>query len=308
MTVSILAFMVAGVAAQSVNPTLPGNSGAAVAKVQSILNEVTGASGASSATSSGRGGERAALQEIIAKGKAQLIEDVLDDKKQESAAAHAYINARAATLKQTYSGGCARLFEVCPSGWTDAGSACVNNGAGFCGSMSKSWSSAKKEDFAWRCRASFPCVSGFLQYTSNNAPMTVGNANFAPETKQGFSAELEHGLPVVNIKYQNAAANADPSVVLGRVEEDAAFNRRLNDALLTAQADNSLISRAASRLNAGSFIQETSAGSDSSRDLAEIIRGMSHVAPPRRPYGGEFDSSVSGASLCGSDNFSAHCN
>ena len=166
MTISkivCLVFSVVGVSAQSVNPSLPGNSRGAVEKVSSIIHEVSSSSrsgsGAGVSADKTQGGEKAVLQQLIARGKDVLIEDVLDDRKQAAAGAHAYIAARTQTLKQAYIGGCARVFETCPIGWIDSGSTCVNNGEGFCGTLEKSWSNATKESFAWRCRASFPCVS-----------------------------------------------------------------------------------------------------------------------------------------------------
>ena len=178
------------VSAQTVEPVFPGNSRQAVEKVQGILDSVTRSGSNEKGTATGSGSERAVLDQLIARGKQTLVEQLLAEKQQESAAAHSYIAVKKSALKSKTLGGCARFFEVCPSGYSDQGSYCVNNGEGFCGTFDKSWSNEKKAEFAWRCNADFACQSQCKTNYGVSCPETwsksASGACIAPSSYNGI--------------------------------------------------------------------------------------------------------------------------
>ena len=76
-------------------------------------------------------------------------------------AAAAYERARTRLLKGKFLGGCARDFGGCPMEWTlgDDGCQPPNHYTGLCGASALlSMPTTLKEDFAWRCKANYPCV------------------------------------------------------------------------------------------------------------------------------------------------------
>ena len=72
----------------------------------------------------------------------------------------AFVLASAQVRKLRFVGGCPRAMRGCPIGWTAHGDACAppSNYEGLCGDVGVAQMSASdKEDFAWKCGASWPC-------------------------------------------------------------------------------------------------------------------------------------------------------
>jgi hypothetical protein len=156
------------------------------------------------------------------------------------------------------------------------------------------------------------CAQGVFAYTSDNAPMRAGNANLPNSTGGGFSQmQTSHNLPEVNVKFSYPAA--DSIRILEGAENRGALDRRIDEALQQAREDQSLFQRVASALDgASSFLKSSSpsaflAAKDStvSDNLAEVIRGMGHVAGPNRPL--QRFTSGGGASVCGREDYAAQC-
>merc|ERR1712032_375465 len=75
----------------------------------------------------------------------------------------AYIAVRLRILKLIHTGGCPRDMSGCPLDWEEkTGRVCepTSNYVGRCGATDLSnYSSSAKEEFAWKCRASWPCAA-----------------------------------------------------------------------------------------------------------------------------------------------------
>ena len=96
--------------------------------------------------------------------KQSALQDVTSRLKDEDEAARlsdiAYVLARAQVRKAEYVGGCARDLRGCPLGWSSQGSACAPppEYGGLCGTVEvAAFPLTAKEDFAWKCGASWPC-------------------------------------------------------------------------------------------------------------------------------------------------------
>ena len=79
----------------------------------------------------------------------------------ERAANAASVLASVTARKLRFIGGCPRAMRGCPLGWTGQGGACSPppDYEGWCGDVDvEQMSASGKEDFAWKCGASWPCV------------------------------------------------------------------------------------------------------------------------------------------------------
>lgn len=74
-------------------------------------------------------------------------------------------------LKLIYVGGCPRDFSGCPMGWSESAGVCTppSDYAGPCAAGTIS----DKEEFAWKCRASWPCSSCTRDYGGCPAGWTM---------------------------------------------------------------------------------------------------------------------------------------
>ena len=72
----------------------------------------------------------------------------------------AYVLASAQVRRLRFVGGCPRAMRGCPLGWTGHGGACSppSDYDGWCGDVGvDQMSASEKEEFAWKCGASWPC-------------------------------------------------------------------------------------------------------------------------------------------------------
>ena len=72
----------------------------------------------------------------------------------------AYVLASVKVRKLRFIGGCRRAMRGCPIGWAAHGDACAppSDYEGWCGDVGVvQMSASEKEDFAWKCGASWPC-------------------------------------------------------------------------------------------------------------------------------------------------------
>lgn len=153
----LVAAGVAGVSA--VEPAFPGSSLQAAGKIQDAVAKATSSS-AYQAKTGGATGEAALLRSLVSSTKRELTENVADEMTLASAQRSAYIMVHERMLKQIFIGGCPREYSGCPVGWTGADGACSPPASydGYCGAQNLSGlSSSQLEDFAWRCRAQWPC-------------------------------------------------------------------------------------------------------------------------------------------------------
>ena len=91
-----------------------------------------------------------------------MEEQVAQDLRTLGAKKEAYLLAHQNLVKLVYIGGCPRAYSaLCPKGWTESpGQTCTPPEAysGPCGKTALGmFAAADKEDFAWRCRASWAC-------------------------------------------------------------------------------------------------------------------------------------------------------
>lgn len=72
-----------------------------------------------------------------------------------------FIAAHLALRRAVHVGGCPRLYEGCPVGWISSNGSCSPGSGydGFCGPRNfGTMTKAQKEDFAFKCGSSWPCV------------------------------------------------------------------------------------------------------------------------------------------------------
>ena len=141
-------------------------------------------------------------------------------------------------------------------------------------------------------------MSGIAQvsaYTSYNAPMMLGNENRPHKELRGLAQEeLEKNLPTINIKYRFAPV--DVLSTINEVKANQNFDQRVSEVYASASHEHTAIDKLAAGL-AGkvSFVQNPSAlaaamsgakiydtSNPSLDDINEVIRGIGHVAPPKR--------------------------
>ena len=67
-------------------------------------------------------------------------------------------------MKLIYTGGCPRDFTGCPMGWTESAGACTPP-ADYAGPCTAT-AITDKEEFAWKCKASWPCASCARDYSA----------------------------------------------------------------------------------------------------------------------------------------------
>jgi CPW-WPC domain-containing protein len=90
-----------------------------------------------------------------------LEEQVAQGLRSGQTAKAAYLLAHQNVVKQIYIGGCPRAYsKACPKGWSESAGGCEppEEYTGPCAPTSLAgFSAADKEDFSWRCLASWPC-------------------------------------------------------------------------------------------------------------------------------------------------------
>lgn len=110
------------------------------------------------------GDEAAALAKLESDGKKTLEGDVASEAAATEAAEAAYAAASEQAAKLLHAGGCPRDYSgSCPSGWSEAGGACepAGNYNGPCAAGAV----GNKEEFAVKCRASWPCAACTRDYS-----------------------------------------------------------------------------------------------------------------------------------------------
>ena len=104
--------------------------------------------------------------EVVAKlkqdGLVAIAEDLAYDARFNQLETAAFAMVQARVLKFEYAGGCPRDMSGCPTFWADQSNglcAPPDDYDGLCASTDVNGLSAEqKEDFAWKCRASWPCA------------------------------------------------------------------------------------------------------------------------------------------------------
>jgi len=103
------------------------------------------------------------LERIKKHGEQVLEKHLVDEAIKFDLEEAAYIAVRQRLVKLIHVGGCPRDMSGCPSEWVETpGHMCEPppNYVGRCGTTDLSkYSSSAKEEFAWKCRASWPCAA-----------------------------------------------------------------------------------------------------------------------------------------------------
>lgn len=107
--------------------------------------------------------EDAVLAKLENDGKAVLEADLASEAAASEEAEAAFAAVREKVLKLIYTGGCPRDFSGCPIGWSESAGSCAppSDYSGPCAAGPI----ADKEQFAWKCRASWPCSSCTRDYS-----------------------------------------------------------------------------------------------------------------------------------------------
>ena len=108
------------------------------------------------------GDDKTKVDALLGAGINAVAEDVgqVESRNELKQAAYARIHLR--TLWTIYAGGCPRDMSGCPTNWiATENKTCEppSSYGGLCrGQSLDSFSTSQKEEFAWKCRASWPCV------------------------------------------------------------------------------------------------------------------------------------------------------
>lgn len=134
------------------DPVFPG---AAAGASTTIAKSLAAAAGAQD-----RKGESALIQKAISQGSAQLATRAASDLNLAALRKDAYIATHFRVRKMLHTGGCPRDFSGCPVGFAAGGAGCEPTSyQGFCGARDfSSMSAAQKEDWSFKCGASFACA------------------------------------------------------------------------------------------------------------------------------------------------------
>lgn len=133
-------------------PTFPNGIAGVVADMR---DRMTGASVE-------HGDDAEAVAHLKDESLAALAEDLAYDEQSNRLAAVAFSMVQARVLKSEYVGGCPRDMSGCPTSWSDQSNGLCEppeDYEGLCAATDvKGLSIEQKEDFAWKCRASWPCA------------------------------------------------------------------------------------------------------------------------------------------------------
>ena len=132
-----------------------------------------------------------AVAKLKQEGLVTLSNYLAQDKQSDRLEAAAFAMVQARVLKLAYVGGCPRGMSGCPTSWVDKGNGVCSppeDYDGLCAAVDvAALSREQKEDFAWQCRASWPCVPS-CKLDFGTCPDTWDNLNglcLAPSTYDG---------------------------------------------------------------------------------------------------------------------------
>ena len=149
--------LLAAVSCVEAAPAFPAGASDALSSASSVTQKAT----SSSAYASTAGGDASAVASAISAGAKRLTEAVASEMSLSQLRADAYVLTLLQVRKALHVGGCARDYSGCPVGYVDDGAACSpgSDYNGPCGAHAlKSFSTSQKEDFAFKCGASWPCA------------------------------------------------------------------------------------------------------------------------------------------------------
>ena len=113
--------------------------------------------------SEGAHDDKANVDELLEGGVAALADDLTEQASRTDLEQAAFAQVHLRMLHQLYVGGCPRDMVGCPMNWIEADQKTCSppiNYDGICATTDLSkYSSSEKETFAWKCRASWPCVA-----------------------------------------------------------------------------------------------------------------------------------------------------
>lgn len=128
--------------------SFPGAAGSAASSIASVLNSAN----------AGMQDNTAAIAAAVSSGTKKLSEAVANELSLTSLRSDAYILTHLSARRALHVGGCARDYSsACPTNFVEDGGVCVpgDGYSGPCGPQAV----ANKEDFAFKCGASWPCAS-----------------------------------------------------------------------------------------------------------------------------------------------------
>ena len=100
------------------------------------------------------------VESLKTQGADRLQHDLITGMDRTELAKFAYEIVHVRMLKMKFLGGCPRNFGDCPAGWANSSKFCEPPASyeGLCGHFALRGAPSKLvEDFAWRCKADFPC-------------------------------------------------------------------------------------------------------------------------------------------------------
>ena len=106
--------------------------------------------------------DTAKLAKLEERASAGLQVDLASEMDRSELVRFAYELVHVRILKLKFLGGCPRDFDGCPADWLSSQEGCVPTPRylGMCGATDLHGTSLiLKEDFAWRCKADFPCAA-----------------------------------------------------------------------------------------------------------------------------------------------------
>ena len=163
-------------------PTFPDGIAAVVADMRDRM----------SSSSAGLGDDSQAVANLKQRGLDAIAEDLAQDQQSTHLETVAFAMVQSRLLKLVYVGGCPRDMSGCPTFWAEQ-----SNGVceppedydGLCVAIDvKGLAVEEKEDFAWKCRASWPCTPS-CKLDFEGCPATWQNLNglcLAPSVYDGI--------------------------------------------------------------------------------------------------------------------------
>jgi len=151
-TLLVLCSMYRSVWSIDSGPTFPNGVAALVADMRDRLTSA----------SVEHGDDAEAIAHLKSEGLAAIAEDLAYEQQSNLLATAAFAMVQTRVLKAEYVGGCPRDMNGCPSLWADQSNGLCeppDDYEGLCVAFNaRGFSVAEKEQFAWKCRASWPCV------------------------------------------------------------------------------------------------------------------------------------------------------
>ena len=144
-----------------------------------------------SSSSAEHGDDSEAVANLKKQALVEISKDLADDEQSTLLETFAFAMVQARVLKLAYVGGCPRDMSGCPTSWADQGSGVCDppeDYDGLCTTIDvKGLSQEQREDFAWKCKASWPCaLSCKLDFgTCPNEWNNVDGLCLAPSTYDG---------------------------------------------------------------------------------------------------------------------------